>query len=70
MTDRTHPAYAILGGTLHRQDIPGGDWTMLDGRESARLLALLAGIHVPDRMLVAVDPGGCAPPVWVERDPV
>lgn len=70
MNERTHPAYAILAGRLHRQDIAGGDWTMLDERETARLLSLVAGFHVPPAAMVAIEPGGCAPPVYVERDPV
>lgn len=58
MTDSKHPAYAILAGVLHRQDTPGGRWTMLDERETARLLALLAGTPVPtadDRLPTAGD---------------
>lgn len=47
MTDRTHPAYAIIDGALHRQDVPGGRWTPLDRAETARLLSLLAGIGGP-----------------------
>lgn len=54
MTDRPmtdprskHPAYAILDGALHRQDVPGGRWTLLDRAETARLLSLLAGIGGP-----------------------
>lgn len=36
------PHYAILDGRLHRQDVPGGRWTMLDDAEQAALLARLA----------------------------
>lgn len=58
MTDRTHPAYAILDGALHRQDVPGGSWTLVDRAETERLLSLLAGIGGPtaeDRLPTAGD---------------
>lgn len=55
MTDRPmtdprskHPAYAILDGALHRQDVPGGRWTLLDRAETERLLSLLARIGPAD----------------------
>lgn len=64
----THPAYAILAGALHRQDEPGGDWTMLDGRETAHLLVLLSGIPAPAFHPVKIDPGGCAPAVIVDGE--
>lgn len=44
----THPTYAILDGRLHRQDIPGGDWTLLDEHEVRHLLSFLTGLHLTD----------------------
>lgn len=66
---RTHPAYAVLSGSLHRQDRPGGRWTALDDDETARLLSLLAGIPVPPVKLAAVEPGGGAPAVFIDHAP-
>jgi hypothetical protein len=65
----THPAYAILSGGLHRQDRPGERWTALDDDETARLLSLLAGIPVPPVAVAVVEPGGCAPAVFIDHVP-
>lgn len=45
-------SYAIRDGRLHRQETPGGDWTMLDDDETARCLAALSQPALPSFAMV------------------
>ena len=45
-------SYAILDGRLHRQDVPGGDWTMLDDAAARVLLDRLSSPHLPTMTMV------------------